>query len=177
VQPQLSSRRRACQNTPMIYGPVLRTVAALLALPAAQGFVVTAPTTPHAAVAVCRSAPAPQMGVVSTKLVVAGGVAVAGGVVAAKRFLDARPDPKVADYRASLAGMESLKGLSELSLEREEGRAGRVAGEWKEYIKADGRKWYYNTESGKMQWAVPEEFAKLDEVAAAAAEKNAARGA
>lgn len=111
----------------MIYTPILRAVAALLALPAAQGFVLTAPTTPHAAAAVCRSAPAPQMGVVSTKLVAAGGVAVAGCVVAAKKFLDARPDPKAAEFRASLAGMDSLKGLSELSLEREEGRAGRGA--------------------------------------------------
>lgn len=67
------------------------------------------------------------MGVVSTKLVAAGGVAVAGCVVAAKKFLDARPDPKAAEFRASLAGMDSLKGLSELSLEREEGRAGRGA--------------------------------------------------
>ena len=43
-------------------------------------------------------------------------------------------------------------------------------------LKNDGRKWYYNTESGKMQWAVPEEFVKLDAVAAKAAAANAARG-
>ena len=34
--------------------------------------------------------------------------------------------------RSSLAGMDSLSGLSELSLEREEGKEGRTAGVWKE---------------------------------------------
>ena len=38
------------------------------------------------------------------------------------------------------------------------------AGVWKEYVKADGRKWYYNTETRVMQWTVPEPFCKLDEV-------------
>jgi hypothetical protein len=53
---------------------------------------------------------------------------------------------------------------------------GRKAGDWKEYIKSDGRKWYYNVETKKMQWKVPEEFVKLDEISAAAAAKNEARG-
>ena len=49
----------------------------------------------------------------------------------------------MSNFRESLAGMESLSGLSELKLEREE-QEGRKAGVWKEYIKSDGRKWYYN---------------------------------
>ena len=53
---------------------------------------------------------------------------------------------------------------------------GRTAGDWKEYLKSDGRKWYYNVETKKMQWKVPEEFEKLDAIAAAAAAKNEARG-
>ena len=56
------------------------------------------------------------------------------------------------------------------------GTQGRKAGDWKEYIKNDGRKWYYNVETKKMQWTVPEEFVKLNEIAAAAAAKNEARG-
>lgn len=42
--------------------------------------------------------------------------------------------------RSSLAGMDSLSGLSEMSLEREEGREGLTIGVWKEYTKNDGRK-------------------------------------
>ena len=43
-------------------------------------------------------------------------------------------------FRSSLGGMESLSGLSELKLEREEVE-GRTAGPWKEMIKNDGRIW------------------------------------
>ena len=90
---------------------------------------------------------------------------------------DKKPESKeTTDFRSTLAGMESLSGLSDLKLEREEGREGRVIGVWKEYVKNDGRKWYYNTETGKMQWTVPDEFQKYDEVQAAAAAKNEARG-
>ncbi|EOD15032.1 hypothetical protein EMIHUDRAFT_256551 [Emiliania huxleyi CCMP1516] len=38
----------------------------------------------------------------------------------------------------------------------------RTEGVWKKYVKADGRKWYYNTETRVMQWTVPEPFCKLD---------------
>merc|ERR1719424_2337205 len=76
--------------------------------------------------------------------------------------------------RASLAGMSQLSGLAEMSLEREEGKEGRQEGVWKEYVKADGRKWYYNTETRVMQWTVPEPFCKLDEVAAIAKAANEA---
>ena len=55
-------------------------------------------------------------------------------------------------------------------------RAARVAGEWKEYVKADGRVWYYNTNDGKQTWIKPDVFVKLDEVQAAAAAANSARG-
>ena len=51
-----------------------------------------------------------------------------------------------------------------------------MAGVWKEYIKNDGRKWYYNTETKKQTWIVPDEIKKLDEVSAAAKAKNEARG-
>ena len=55
--------------------------------------------------------------------------------------------------RASLSSMQSLSSLSSMKLELEEdGKAGRVAGPWKEYVKNDGRKWYYNTETSKMTW-------------------------
>jgi len=60
------------------------------------------------------------------------------GVV--KKVFSKKEDPNVAAFRSSLAGMDSLSGLSEMKLEREE-KEGRVAGEWKEYIKNDGRKW------------------------------------
>ena len=46
----------------------------------------------------------------------------------------------VTAFRSSLGGMESLSGLSELKLEREEVE-GRTAGPWKEMIKNDGRIW------------------------------------
>ena len=32
------------------------------------------------------------------------------------------------------------------------------AGDWKQYTKRDGRKWYYNTTTKKMTWIVPDEF-------------------
>ena len=78
-------------------------------------------------------------------------------------------------FRSSLGGMESLSGLSELKLEQD-GREGRKAGVWKEYVKQDGRKWYYNTETKIQTWQVPDEFKKLDEVRAAAEAANQARG-
>ena len=93
-----------------------------------------------------------------------------------KKVLRIKEDPKVTDFRSSLAGMESLSGLSDLKLEREEGKEGRAVGVWKEYIKADGRKWYYNTETKKQTWIVPDEIKKMDEISAAAAAKNEARG-
>merc|ERR1711968_321432 len=104
-----------------------------------------------------------------------GSAAVVGTAVVVKKRLASRKDPAVESFRSALSSMDSLSSLNEMKLETE-GKAGRVAGKWKEYIKNDGRKWYYNTESGKMQWAVPDEFKVLDEVAAAAAKANAARG-
>ena len=86
-----------------------------------------------------------------------------------------KEDASVTAFRSSLAGMDSLSGLSELKLEQD-GREGRKAGVWKEYIKGDGRKWYYNTETKIQTWKVPDEIKKLDEVAAAAAAANEARG-
>ena len=53
--------------------------------------------------------------------------------------------------------------------------AGSESGRLKEYIKSDGRKWYYNVETKKCR-KVPEEFEKLDAIAAAAAAKGEARG-
>lgn len=64
-------------------------------------------------------------------------------------------------FRSSLGSMDSLSGLSELKLEMEE-KEGRKVGVWKEYIKADGRKWYYNTETKIQTWKVPDEIKKLD---------------
>ena len=71
--------------------------------------------------------------------------------------------------------MDSLSGLAELKLEREEAE-GRKAGVWKEYIKPDGKRWYYNTETKVQTWNVPDEIRKLDEVKAAAEAANQARG-
>ena len=87
----------------------------------------------------------------------------------------ARSAAEAAKGRAALAGMSTLSDLSELKLEQE-GKAARVAGEWKEYVKADGRVWYYNTNDGKQTWIKPDVFVKLDEVQAAAAAANSARG-
>ena len=78
-------------------------------------------------------------------------------------------------FRSSLGSMDSLSGLSELKLEMEE-KEGRKVGVWKEYIKADGRIWYYNTETKIQTWIQPEEIKKLDEVKAAAEAANQARG-
>lgn len=58
-----------------------------------------------------------------------------------KKLIGKKEDKQVTDFRSQLAGMESLSGLSEMSLERESGKEGRTVGEWKEYIKNDGRKW------------------------------------
>ena len=85
-----------------------------------------------------------------------------------------KEDPNVAAFRSTLGSMDSLAGLSDLKLEVE-GKEGRVVGVWKEYIKGDGRKWYYNTETKIQTWMVPDEIKKLDEVKAAAA-ANEKRG-
>ena len=73
---------------------------------------------------------------------------------------------EAAQGRAILAGMSGLADLQSLSLERPEGEC-RVVGDWKEYTKADGRKWYYHVPSGKMQWTVPEEIKEMENVAGA----------
>merc|ERR1712070_875593 len=111
----------------------------------------------------------------SYKLAAVGVTAVCGTVVATQKLLPKKEDPNIAAMRSSLAGMDSLSGLSDLKIEVD-GREGRKAGVWKEYVKQDGRKWYYNTETKIQTWVVPEEFKKLDEVAAAAAAANDARG-
>jgi len=135
-----------------------------------DAFVLT--TGPRAAS--LRVAAEPEM-VLAYKLAAVGVTAVVGGVMATKKLLPKKEDPNVAAFRSSLAGMDSLSGLAELKLERD-GREGRTAGVWKEYVKQDGRKWYYNQETKIQTWNVPDEFKKLDEVAAAAAAANNARG-
>jgi len=93
-----------------------------------------------------------------------------------KKLFQKKEDPAVTAARASLSSMQSLSSLSSMKLELEEdGKAGRVAGPWKEYVKNDGRKWYYNTETSKMTWTKPQEFITLDKVTEAAAAANAAR--
>ena len=57
-----------------------------------------------------------------------------------KNLFKRKEDKQVTDFRSQLAGMDSLSGLSDLKLEREE-KVGRTAGVWKEDIKADGRVW------------------------------------
>lgn len=88
-----------------------------------------------------------------------------------------KEDANVAAFRSSLGSMDSMKELSELKLEEPEGKKGRIVGPWKEYIKSNGRKWYYNTETKIQTWNVPDEIKKLDEVSAAAVAANEARGA
>ena len=119
-------------------------------------------------------AAAPEMWLVPT----AATVGVVGTVIATKKALKLIPKKESADvtaFRSSLGGMESLSGLSELKLEREEVE-GRTAGPWKEMIKNDGRIWYYNTETKSQTWIKPEEIQKLDDVKAAAEAANEARG-
>jgi len=123
----------------------------------------------------CSRVSSPEM-MLGYKLAAAGATAAAvGGVVTVRKALANRKDPAVESFRASLGSMEQLSALSEMKLETGE-KVGRVAGVWKEYIKSDGRKWYYNTETSIMQWKVPDEYKVLDEVAAAAAAANEARG-
>ena len=126
-------------------------------------------------VAVRTADPTMQLGPLSYKLAGAGAAAVVGGVVTATKLIRKKEDPSVTAFRSSLGSMESLSGLNELKLEREE-REGRKAGVWKEYVKPDGKCWYYNTETKIQTWIVPDEIKKLDEVSAAARAKNEARG-
>jgi hypothetical protein len=61
--------------------------------------------------------------------------------------------------RAALASMGNLADLNSMSLDKMAGDDACVErGDWKQYTKRDGRKWYYNTETKSMQWAIPDEF-------------------
>mmetsp|Transcript_23731 Transcript_23731/g.60688 ORF Transcript_23731/g.60688 Transcript_23731/m.60688 type:complete len:159 (-) Transcript_23731:212-688(-) len=155
------------------------TILALFGLVACANAFTVATPFPHRSTQCARVSTAPTC-VISYKLAAAAGTAaVVGGGVAIKKVLDKRPkkdSPEVAATRAALSSMSSLSDLSEMKLEQD-GTEGRVVGVWKEYIKSDGRKWYYNTETRKMTWMVPDEIKKLDEVSAAAAKKNEERGA
>ena len=66
---------------------------------------------------------------------------------------------EAAKGRAALAGMSSLSDLKELSIEPAKEEC-VVIGDWKEYTKSNGKKWYYQISTGKMQWTVPDEFRK-----------------
>ena len=57
--------------------------------------------------------------------------AVVGTAVVVKKRLASRKDPAVESFRSSLSSMDSLSSLNEMKLETE-GKAGRVAGQWKE---------------------------------------------
>ena len=158
-----------------------RSVVALVGLTAsADAFTIgAAPPRAHTA-AVRASQPDMIVGYVAGAAAATASVVVAVKKFGNKKEVDpaaayAIKDPKLADFRSSLASMESLSGLSELKLEREEAE-GRTAGVWKEYIKKDGKKWYFNTETKIQTWKVPDEIKKLDEISAAAAAKNEARG-
>ena len=72
-----------------------------------------------------------------------------------KKF-NAKAEAKAAEQgRAALAGMSSLQDLSGMSLDREECRE---IGDWKEYTKSNGKKWYYHKPTGTMQWQMPDEL-------------------
>jgi len=148
-----------------------RTVALLACLLGGSDAYVLTPAGPRAS---SSRVAQPEM-VLSYKLAAMGATAVVGGVVASKKFLPKKEDPSVAAFRSSLSSMDSLSDLAELKIEQE-GREGRTAGVWKEYVKADGRIWYYNSETKIQTWMQPDEFKKLDEVSAAAAAANDARG-
>ena len=66
---------------------------------------------------------------------------------------------EAAKGREALAGMSSLSDLKELSIEPAKEEC-VVIGDWKEYTKSNGKKWYYQISTGKMQWTVPDEFRK-----------------
>ena len=69
---------------------------------------------------------------------------------------NAKNDAKAAEQgRAALAGMSSLQDLTGMSLDREECRE---IGDWKEYTKSNGKKWYYHKPTGTMQWQMPDEL-------------------
>ena len=75
--------------------------------------------------------------------------------IGVKKF-NAKNDAKEAEQgRAALAGMSSLQDLTGMSLDREECRE---IGDWKEYTKSNGKKWYYHKPTGTMQWAMPDEL-------------------
>lgn len=147
----------------------------LLCLLATVDAYVLAPGAAPMSATVRSASPTMQMGPLTFKVAAAGTAAVVSGVVAAKKLIPKKEDPAVSAFRSSLGSMETLSDLSSMKLEMEE-KEGRTAGVWKEYVKSDGRKWYYNTENGTQQWTVPEEFVKLDEISAAAAAANAERG-
>ena len=195
----------------------MRSILLVGLVASANAFVVTAPLAPMSAQ--CTRSSSTEM-MLGYKLAAGAATATVVGVgYVVKKKIDSRPkkdSPDVAALRASLGSMDSLSGLSEMKLEREEGKESRVAGVWKECacrpqrasnprrrslrhspparrlpadslvlprcacladVKNDGRKWYYNTDTKKMTWMQPEEFAKLDEIAAAAKAANEARGA
>ena len=154
----------------------MRVASVFIAFAALSDAFVLAPgaQTHVARGALTSEAPTMQIGPVSIKIAAAG-TALVGTVVATKKFMPKKEAADVTAFRSSLGSMESLSGLADLKLEREE-KEGRKAGVWKEYIKADGRVWFYNTETKIQTWIKPDEFVKLDEVKAAAEAANQARG-
>jgi len=156
----------------------MSTSFSVLCLLASAEAYVLAPTGPRA---VARAA-TPEMSLLSPMGLGAVAAGVGSSILAVKKFAPGllpkkKEDANVAAFRSSLGSMDSMKELSELKLEEPEGKKGRIVGPWKEYIKSNGRKWYYNTETKIQTWNVPDEIKKLDEVSAAAVAANEARGA
>jgi len=153
-----------------------RIIAVCLAAAAgADAFSPVAMPTVRTRGAVLRSAE-PDMGL-GYKLAVLGttGAVVFGTRFVAQKITKARETSEADKGRAALAGMSTLSSLAGQKLELEGGKAGRIAGQWKEYVKADGKKWYYDTVTCTMTWNKPEVFKKMDEVSEAATAANIER--
>jgi len=102
------------------------------------------------------------MGIPATvKLAVPAALGITGAMALQLRNMQkARASEDAERGRAALAGLSTLSDLSGLgsSLDSKEGEPFVQKGDWKMYTKSDGRVWYYNVGTGKMQWATPDEF-------------------
>ena len=106
-----------------------------------------------------RAAVAPTMlGVATAVKLTAVGAGAAGVVFSTKALRAKSATAAAAKGREALAGMSGLSDLSSLSLDQEEMGEARILGDWKEYTKSNGKVWYYQISTGKMQWTVPDVF-------------------
>jgi len=116
---------------------LFRCMVAALAVGGAEALVVGTPSTMSNARTTSVTMGVPASVKIAGIIVPTAGAALLAGT----RAIQAKKDAAAAAQgRAALAGMTSLSGLSELSLEPANQEC-VVIGDWKEYTKANGKKW------------------------------------